>query len=115
MFKSLQWEDWMGIALGVWLLGSPWIVGYSDISAAVMNALILGTILVVEEFMQVGVHSEFEEWFDLVPGAWLVISPVVLGFQSSVGASANAIGVGALTIVFAVIAITRFDKAIAHW
>ena len=27
MFKALQWEDWLGIALGAWMLVSPWVLG----------------------------------------------------------------------------------------
>lgn len=115
MLKSLQWEDWAGVALGAWLVASPWVLGYSDVAAAVMNALIVGTILVLEEFMEVGVHEDTEEWFDLIPGAWLLVSPAMLGFESSVAASANAIAVGVLTILFAVCAITSVDKSIAHW
>ncbi|MGE5098164.1 MAG: SPW repeat protein [Betaproteobacteria bacterium] len=115
MFRSLQWEDWAGVALGAWLLASPWVLGYSDVTAAVMNALVVGTILVLEEFMEIGVHEETEEWLDLVPGAWLVISPVMLGFQASTAASANAMAVGVLTIAFAICAITSVDKVIARW
>ena len=48
MFKTLKWEDWLGIALGALLLVSPWIFGYSDSSAATMNALVMGSILVLE-------------------------------------------------------------------
>jgi hypothetical protein len=115
MFKTLQWEDWMGVALGAWMLASPWVLGYSDVTAAVMNALVVGVILVLEEFMEVGVHENTEEWFDLISGAWLVVSPVVLGFQASLAASANAIAVGALTIIFAACALSSFDKAVSHW
>lgn len=115
MFKALQWEDWAGVALGAWLIASPWVLGYSGIMAATMNALVVGTILVLEEFMEVGVHEDTEEWFDLIPGVWLVISPVMLGFQSSLVAMANAVAVGALTIIFAAFAITSFDRTIAGW
>lgn len=115
MFKALQWEDWVGIALGAWMLASPWVLGYSDVTAAVMNALVLGTILVLEEFMEVGVHEDSEEWFDMIAGAWLVVSPVVLGFQSSLAASANAIAVGVLTMLFAGWALASLDEKVAHW
>ena len=47
MFKTLKWEDWVGVGLGVWLLASPWVLGFSDQSAPMMNALIMGSILVL--------------------------------------------------------------------
>ena len=114
MFKALQWEDWAGVALGAWLLASPWLFGYADQSAAMMNALVMGTILVLEEFLDVGVHEAFEEWIDVVAGAWLVISPLALGFQASTAASVNAIAVGVLTVAFAMLAMTPLGETIAR-
>ena len=110
MFKSLKWEDWLGVALGAWLLVSPWVLGYSAESGATMNALILGTILILEEMLELGVHETIEEWFDVVAGVWLCVSPVVLGYTSNTVASANAFAVGVLTIVFASCAILPFGK-----
>ena len=115
MFKALQWEDWVGIALGVWLLASPWVVGFSDHSAATMNALIMGTILVLEEMLELEVHESAEEWIDLVAGLWLVASPMVLGFASLTAATVNTVLVGLLTVLFAAWAMSPFDKAISHW
>ena len=115
MFNSLKWEDWVGIALGAWLLVSPWVLGYSDEGAAAMNALVLGTILVLQETLELGIHETVEEWFDVVAGIWLLVSPIVLGFTSHAVASANAIVVGMLTILFAVWAMLPFDEKVRHW
>ena len=115
MFKALQWEDWVGIALGAWMLISPWVVGYSDHDAATINALVMGTILVLEELLELGVHETAEEWIDLVAGLWLMVSPIVLGFASLTLASVNAIAVGLLTVLFAAWAMSPFDKRIGRW
>jgi hypothetical protein len=112
MFKTLQWEDWMGVALGAWMLVSPWVIGYSAIEAATMNALVMGTILVLEEMLELGIHESFEEWIDIVAGAWLVAAPFALGFSSSMGATLNAILVGTCTILLAVTAL--FDDRTAQ-
>lgn len=115
MFRTLQWEDWAGIALGAWLLASPWLLGYATVDAAVMNALVMGTILVLEELLEVGAREEAEEWIDLVAGAWLVLSPMVLGFEASTAAAMNAVAVGMLTLFFAAWAILRLDEPAARW
>ena len=109
MLKTLQWEDWAGVVLGAWLLASPWLLGYATVDAAVMNALVMGTILVLEEFLEVGAHEEAEEWIDLIAGAWLTLSPMVLGFEASTAAAVNAVVVGMLTLFFAAWAIFRLD------
>ena len=115
MFKTLKWEDWLGIALGAWLLMSPWALGFSDQSAATMNALVMGTILVLEELLELGVHETIEEWIDLVAGLWLMISPVALGFASQAVASWNTLAVGLLTVLFAAWAMSPLDEKLGHW
>lgn len=115
MFKALKWEDWVGVALGLWLLASPFVLGFSDQSAPTINALVMGTILVLEEMLELGVHETAEEWIDLVAGSWLVISPFALGFTSYAFATVNTFVVGLLTIVFAVWAMSPFDERLSAW
>src|SRR5512140_1872905 len=115
MFKSLKWEDWMGVALGVILLVSPWALGYSVETAATMNALVMGVILVLEEMLELGLHETAEEWIDLAAGTWLIASPFVLGFASVMPAAASAIVVGALTVLFALAAMSTLDEKMGLW
>ena len=100
-FKTFKLEDWLGIALGVWMLVSPWALGYSAESAASMNALFLGCILIFLELLNLDAHEDLEEKLDIVAGLWLVAAPFLLGFSSAFAAAANAMAVGALTIAFA--------------
>ena len=65
MFKTLKWEDWLGVGLGAWLIASPFLFGFSDQSAPTMNALIMGCVLVLEEMLDIGVHETVEEAIDL--------------------------------------------------
>jgi hypothetical protein len=115
MFKTLQWEDWVGIGLGVWLIVSPWILGFSDQSAATITALVMGCILVLEEMLEVVVHEMAEEWIDLVAGLWLMVSPFALGFASQTVASVNMVVVGLLTVLFAAWAMSPLDKVLDRW
>lgn len=113
MLKSLKWEDWLGIALGAWLLLSPWSLGYAESAAATMNALLLGCVLIALEFLNLDAHDDLEEWIDIVAGAWLVASPFVLGLGGA--AAINAFAVGALGIVFAAWALSPGDAKLASW
>jgi SPW repeat len=115
MFKALQWEDWVGIALGAWMLVSPWIVGFSGHDAATINALVMGSILVLEELLELQVHEKVEEWIDLVAGVWLIVSPFALGFASLTAATVNTMAVGVLTVLFAAWAMSPLDEKIGHW
>jgi hypothetical protein len=43
-FKA--WEEWLNIALGTWLLVSPWLLGFSVSAALMWNAVIIGALIV---------------------------------------------------------------------
>ena len=115
MFKSLKWEDWIGVGIGAWLLASPWVVGYSDQPAATMNALVLGSVLVLEKMLQLGIRETAEEWIDVVAGVWLMIAPFALGFADHRLALVNAEAVGVLSVLFASLAMSPLDEKIGRW
>ena len=116
MFKLLRWEDWAVIALGAWMLASPWVVGFVDSSnSALINAYAIGVILVLLELAETEGHESAKDWIDLAAGLWLMVSPTVLRFASVTPACINAITVGLLTVLVAVWAITPFDEMIGRW
>ena len=39
------WEEWSEIVVALWLLVSPWVLGYSALSAAMWNAVIVAVIV----------------------------------------------------------------------
>jgi SPW repeat len=41
------WEEWAKVVLAVWLLISPWLLGFSHQSAATADILIVGVVVVV--------------------------------------------------------------------
>ncbi len=45
-----EWEEWVNGLLGIWLIISPWITGYSAVTAAVWNHVIVGIITTVLAF-----------------------------------------------------------------
>lgn len=115
MLKSLKWEDWLGIALGLWLLASPWILDYTEQSAAAMNALFIGAALIGLELLNLDAHEDLEEWLDIAAGLWLLVSPFAFGFVQVGAAAINAVGVGLLTIVFALWALSPLDARLVPW
>ena len=40
-----QWEDWVNVILGIWLFISPWILHFSGMQHAAMNAWIVGILV----------------------------------------------------------------------
>ena len=40
-----QWEEWTNVALAIWLIVSPFLLGYAMLSNALWNQIVLGIII----------------------------------------------------------------------
>jgi predicted MFS family arabinose efflux permease len=47
MLAFQDWEEWVSVALGVWLVVSPWLLGFSAVSLAMMTHVIIGVATLV--------------------------------------------------------------------
>lgn len=94
-----HWEDWLGLALGVWLCASPWVLQFADGDMlATQNAFLVGILLIVTEIVVLSAFRPWEEWINVVLGAWLVISPWVLIISLTATVAANFVIVGLLVL-----------------
>jgi hypothetical protein len=96
-----HWQDWVSWVLGLWLCISPWALGFSADSASMQNAVVVGFLLILTEVVTLSVFAPWEEWLNVVLGAWLVVCPWVLGV-TSVLARADFIIVGAVVLMLAI-------------
>ncbi len=112
MFKALLWEDWLGMLVGVWLIVSPWLLGYSDETTPQLLAVVPGAILVAAELANVEGHTDAEEWVDVMVGAGLVVAPFVFGFDSETVPTGNSIASGLATMLLAGWALSPLDGKI---
>jgi hypothetical protein len=95
-----QWEDWSSWILGIWLVLSPWIFFYDQETRALENAVAMGALILVAEVVELSIFRDWEEWINVAAGAWLVVSPWVLGIAST-AARWNFVGVGVLVVALA--------------
>jgi hypothetical protein len=96
-----QWEDWANWAFGIWLCISPWALEFDLDRVPTRNAVIVGFLIILAEVITLSVFRPWEEWINVALGAWLVISPWVLGIASP-AAKANFVIVGVLVVALAV-------------
>jgi hypothetical protein len=47
MLKFAKWEEWVNIAVGVWLIISPWLLGYAATVAATQNHVVIGALVII--------------------------------------------------------------------
>jgi hypothetical protein len=81
MRQPKHWQDLVNALLGVWVIVSPWVLGFEGSSMAMSNAVIVGIALVATALGAVFVPRAWEEWTEAALGLWLVVSPWVLGFS----------------------------------
>ena len=106
-----HWEDWIGALLGFWLLASPNVLQYGEMAAA-QNAFLVGVLLIAIAFVELTIFRAWEEWINVILGAWLVVSPWVLG--ATLIATTNLVIVGLLVLALALYEIWDERRHLPH-
>ncbi len=101
-----RWQDWANLVLGVWLILSPWLLGFSGTPTAMWNAVLVGVVAGLMALMHLRGGPMWEEWVSVVLGVWLILSPWILGFSGMGNAMWNAVIVGLLVGALA-LSVTR--------
>jgi SPW repeat len=95
--KRYQWQDWVNLLLGLWMVVSTWIIGHDAGSLAIVNYYVVGVAVAAFAIAALTAFRIWEEWVNLILGTWLLVSPFFLGF------SASAIGLNTLVIAIFII------------
>ena len=114
MKQLKHWQDPINALLGIWLVLSPWAVGYAGDRVAFANALIVGVALVAVAAGAMLVPRAWEEWTEAVLGLWLVGSPWLLGFAGLTTAMHAVVATGAAIMVLALWTLAT-DKDYSTW
>lgn len=77
------WQDWVNLVIGLWLVASPWLLGFSAVPAAAWNAWIVGAAVGVVAIWAIVQFAQWQEWVNLVLGLWLIISPWILNLGAT--------------------------------
>ncbi len=43
----MMWRNWAELIAGIWVLASPWILGFSAANLAMLSNVIVGAIIIV--------------------------------------------------------------------
>jgi hypothetical protein len=100
IYLPRQWTDWATWLLGIWLCLSPWALLFEYETPAIRNAVVLGALIIFVEVIELSIFRGWEEWINVVFGAWLVASTWVLGIATP-AARINFVLVGALVVALA--------------
>lgn len=95
------WQDWVNLALAVWLFISPWVLGFAGLPGAAWNAWIVGVGVAVFAIAALVQFARWQEGVTIVLGLWLIISPWVVGYDAYPTPLWNSLIVGILVAALA--------------
>lgn len=101
MKHTQRWQDWVTLIIGIWVFITPWIFGFNMTSYA-WSPFVAGALLVIFSIWELANKRIWEEWINLIIGAWVFISPWVLGFSHTPNAAWIMFVFGAITFIVAI-------------
>jgi SPW repeat len=107
-----HWQDVASLLVGVWLVLSPFALGFAG--AAVWITILLGLSVVLFAVEGFVIPSYLEEWGELLLGLALLAAPWTVGYES-VTATVNSMLSGMLVILFAAWELTSDRDFITWW
>ncbi len=89
--------------LGIWELISPWVLGYTDLTNATLNAVIVGILIAIFAIGRFAgaYYASYLSWFNVACGIWLIVSPWIIGYTFAGGVLINSVAVGAVVVILA--------------
>jgi prepilin signal peptidase PulO-like enzyme (type II secretory pathway) len=114
MARVKHWQDPANAAIGLWLVVSPWILGFSNVVIATSTTVAIGVLLLATSVGAMQFAQAWEEWLDVVLGLVLMLLPVVFGFDGVQPALQNALASGAL-VSFLALWVLASDDVLAGW
>jgi len=96
---------WINLILGIWLVISPLALGSMGMQAVVGNNVVLGVLLIASSWWILAAAAEAVgvNWFQVLCGIWLIISPFILSYHGLTHAIANDVVVGIIALVVALV------------
>jgi len=78
-----NWQDWLGIALGVLIALSPWLAGQTDNQVVMWVTIAVGVWVVQFAGLELVDLERSEQVGLTICGVWLIASPFALGYADS--------------------------------
>ncbi|MBW7925864.1 MAG: SPW repeat protein [Burkholderiaceae bacterium] len=107
-----HWQDRIEVALGLWLVASPFVLGLETTQAAAWSAMVAGVAIVTFAVDAFYYPEIVEEWGNLAIGLLLLASPWLLGYAPVRIATINAVvcGVAIAALSFSTVGDIRRER-----
>jgi hypothetical protein len=101
MIRQWIWRDFVNITLGVWLIASPFTLGYRS-AAMVWSDALTGAAVVILGVLTLFPRFDLARWGLCAAGIWLLFAPLVFWAPDAATYNNDTL-VGALVIAFSVL------------
>ena len=102
---------WINVLLGIWVIISPFVLGFASIPQAMWNNVGAGIVVAALALTQTGSPRQSGwSWANVILGAWLIISPFALAFATTTAVWNNVI----LGIIILIVGLTNAAVTHAH-
>ncbi len=96
--KTAKGLSWVIAIAGLWEILAPFIIGYSSVTGAMVDAIILGVLLLGLGIWAALANSsgiiKVLSWINGVFGLWVLLAPFILSYSKVTGALVNDLIVG---------------------
>jgi hypothetical protein len=106
------WQDVASLLVGVWLVLSPFALGFTG--AVTWITLVLGLSVIVFAVEGFVIPSYLEEWGELLIGLALLVVPWTVGYEPELATVSSMVS-GALVILFAIWELMTDREFITRW
>ncbi len=96
------WAHFVNIALGVWLITSPFALGFRDELGMTISDVASGVLVMLFGALSLSKRFSWAQWANVFVGIWLLFAPLVF-WTASPAAYVNDTLVGTLVIALAVL------------
>jgi VIT1/CCC1 family predicted Fe2+/Mn2+ transporter len=107
MKNQYIWQDFVSLYLGAWAFLTPWVIGHPAGAAVIASYVIAGFMICIFAIIGLVVFGPWPEWVNIVLGAWMLVSPWLLGFASARSLMWSALLIGAMVMICSGLALSE--------
>ncbi len=103
MYQQVKVASGLNILLSIWLIVSPFLLGFSAGSAlALWDAIVVGVVVLILSWIRMAnpESATWISWVSALLGLWLIVSPFVLGTSFIMAVMWDDIIVGIGMVIF---------------
>jgi hypothetical protein len=94
--------SWINILLGIWVIISPFVLGFSQLPRVMWNNIATGIAVGILAIIRTGMRRQSGwSWVNVILGIWLIISPLVVAFITTDTALWNNVILGIIITIIA--------------